>query len=42
MAELAEQPADPTEDLAKKYADAGAAAAVDDDLVRLKKEMGME
>ena len=42
VAELAEQPADPTEDLAKKYADAGAAAAVDDDLARLKKEMGME
>ena len=42
VAELAEQPADPTEDLAKKYAEAGAAAAVDDDLARLKKEMGME
>lgn len=41
-AELSEQPADPTEDLAKKYAAAGAEAAVDDDLARLKKEMGLE
>ena len=42
VAELSEQPADPTEDLAKKYAAAGAEAAVDDDLARLKKEMGLE
>ena len=32
----------PTEELAKKYAAAGAEAAVDDDLARLKKEMGLE
>ncbi len=37
-----ERPAAPPEVLAKKYAEAGAAAAVDDDLARLKKEMGME
>lgn len=37
-----EKPADPTEELAKKYAAAGAEAAVDDDLARLKKEMGLE
>lgn len=42
VAELSEKPADPTEDLAKKYAEAGATAAVDDDLARLKKEMGLE
>ena len=42
VAELSEKPADPTEDLAKKYAAAGAEAAVDDDLARLKKEMGLE
>ena len=42
VAELSEQPAAPTEDLAKKYAAAGAEAAVDDDLARLKKEMGLE
>ena len=42
VAELSEQPADPTEDWAKKYAAAGAEAAVDDDLARLKKEMGLE
>ena len=39
VAELSEKPADPTEELAKKYAAAGAEAAVDDDLARLKKEM---
>ena len=42
VAELSEKPADPTEELAKKYAAAGAEAAVDDDLARLKKEMGLE
>ena len=42
VAELSEKPADPTEDLAKKYAEAGATAAVDDDLARLKREMGLE
>ena len=42
VTELSEKPADPTEDLAKKYAAAGAEAAVDDDLARLKKEMGLE
>ena len=41
-AELSQKPADPTAELEKKYAEAGKTAAVDDDLARLKKEMGIE
>lgn len=42
VAELSEKPKDPTEELEKKYEQAGATAAVDDDLARLKKEMGID
>lgn len=41
MNELNQKPADPTEALEKKYESMGANAAVDDDLARLKKEMGL-
>ncbi|MDE8701522.1 PspA/IM30 family protein [Adlercreutzia equolifaciens] len=42
VAELSEKPKDPTEELEKKYEQAGVTAAVDDDLARLKKEMGLD
>lgn len=42
VAELSEKPKDPAEELEKKYEQAGVAAAVDDDLARLKKEMGLD
>ncbi|MCI8424555.1 MAG: PspA/IM30 family protein [Adlercreutzia sp.] len=42
VAELSEKPADPTAELEKKYEQAGVTAAVDDDLARLKKEMGLD
>lgn len=42
VAELSEKPKDPTEELEKKYEQAGVTAAVDDDLARLKKEMGID
>ncbi|MEE0706627.1 MAG: PspA/IM30 family protein [Adlercreutzia sp.] len=42
VAELSEKPKDPTAELEKKYEEAGVTAAVDDDLARLKKEMGLE
>ena len=41
MAELNEEPADEVADLEKKYASAVNDAAVDDDLARLKAEMGL-
>lgn len=41
-ADLTAAPADPAAELEKKYEQAGVTAAVDDDLARLKKEMGME
>lgn len=42
MSELKSQPADPTAALEKKYENMGSTAAVDDDLARLKKEMGLD
>lgn len=41
MEELSQQPADAAADLEKKYENMGATAAVDDDLARLKAEMGV-
>lgn len=41
MSELNQKPVDEAGALEKKYADAGASAAVDDELARLKKEMGL-
>ena len=41
MAELNEQPKSETEELEKKYADMGMDASVEDDLSRLKSEMGI-
>lgn len=41
MAELDAAPTDPAAALEKKYAEAGASAAVDDELARLKAEMGL-
>ncbi len=41
MSELGEQPSDPTDDLEKKYASMASASAVDDELARLKEEMGI-
>lgn len=41
MAELNEEPKDEVADLEKKYASAVNDAAVDDDLARLKAEMGL-
>ena len=42
MEELNQAPKDATAELEKKYENMGATAAVDDDLARLKKEMGLE
>lgn len=42
MEELSAKPVDEAAELEKKYAAAGATAAVDDDLARLKAEMGIE
>ena len=42
MTELNAEPVDAAAELEKKYAEAGANSAVDDDLARLKKEMGLE
>lgn len=42
MNELNQKPSDPTAELEKKYESMGASAAVDDDLARLKKEMGID
>lgn len=42
MVDLQSTPEDPAAALEKKYEKAGMTAAVDDDLARLKKEMGME
>ena len=41
MEELNQAPKDETAELEKKYESMGATAAVDDDLARLKKEMGV-
>lgn len=41
MTELDAAPADPVAELEKKYADAGSSAAVDDELAKLKEEMGL-
>ena len=42
MEELSKHPADTAADLEKKYENMGATAAVDDDLARLKQEMGIQ
>lgn len=42
MTELNQKPRDAAEELEAKYVAAGQTAAVDDDLARLKKEMGMD
>ncbi|WOC75442.1 hypothetical protein RX717_00140 [Intestinibacillus sp. NTUH-41-i26] len=41
MAELNGQPKDEAAELEKKYAQAGASSAVDEELARLKAEMGL-
>ncbi len=41
VAALSEEPVDEAAELEKKYAEAGKTAAIDDDLARLKKEMGL-
>ena len=41
MAELNAQPKDTADDLAKKYEEAGSTAAVDDELAKMKAEMGL-
>ena len=42
MAELNSRPADPAVELEKKYEEAGSTAAVDDELARMKAEMGLQ
>ena len=42
MAELSSRPADPAAELEKKYEEAGSTAAVDDELSRMKAEMGLQ
>ena len=42
MAELSAKPADPAAELEKKYEEAGSTAAVDDELARMKAEMGIQ
>ena len=42
MAELSSRPADPAVELEKKYEEAGSTAAVDDELSRMKAEMGLQ
>lgn len=41
MAELNADPTDPAADLERKYAEAGSTAAVDEELAKLKEEMGL-
>lgn len=41
MTELNTQPESPADDLAKKYEEAGSTAAVDDELAKMKAEMGL-
>lgn len=41
MTELNADPTDPAADLERKYAEAGSTAAVDEELVKLKEEMGL-
>ena len=42
MAERSSRPADPAAELEKKYEEAGSTAAVDDELSRMKAEMGLQ
>ena len=41
MTELNADPTDPAADLERKYAEAGSTAAVDEELAKLKEEMGL-
>lgn len=41
MSELNAKPADSAAELERKYTEAGSTAAVDDELARLKQEMGL-